>query len=192
MPRRHPTTPALRHRPLRFLAPLLAFSLAVQAAAEPDRHSLAEGKITLALPDAAWQLRTDDQQPPPTIATIEIDEGSRARIGLQAVPGVTFDTLVPMLESAFESQYQDYQKLDAGTHSVAGQQVFRASGTYSEDGETWHSLGVFTLTEEAQLFSLTVRVRPADLKSLEPSLDSLFAGIEVDGRPVASATAPDR
>lgn len=174
---------------------LLALALCWPLAAAADsttsngRQQLVEGLVSLELPAKAWSL-TEEGATAPEIAYLKLAEGSgRGNLSLQPVPGVPFEQLVPAVESAMASKYQEFETISAETITVEERPVFRIECSFKDEGGSWKALGLFTKTSDDQLFSLTFRAHPDDMSSLQGQLDQLVASLQVDGHHLAADAA---
>ena len=150
---------------------------------------LVEGLVSLELPAKAWSL-TEEGATAPDIALLKLAEGSgRGNLSLQPVPGVPFEQLVPAVENAMATKYQEFEKLSAETLTVDERPVFRIECSFKDEGGSWKALGLFTKTSDEQLFSLTFRAYPDDMTGLQGQLDQLVASVHVDGHPLTAGSS---
>lgn len=177
------------------LVALSAIVLCVAMVASADsttsgqRHQLVEGLVSLELPAKAWSL-TEEGATAPEIAYLKLAEGSgRGNLSLQPVPGVPFEQLVPAVENAMATKYQEFEKLSAETLTVEERPVFRIECAFQDEGSAWKALGLFTKTSDDQLFSLTFRAHPDDMTGLQGQLDQLVASLRVDGHPLTAGSS---
>jgi len=142
---------------------------------------LAEGLVTLSIPDPEWRLEQDASKPPRIARLIDADGATLASFSLQPLPDYSFEFLTSIVERSVSAKYEGFRKIEADTSEVDGRPVFRLEGAFQEEGVTVHAEFFFTAAG-GQLFGLALRVPPDRLPEVRDRLDRLVAGMVVEGR----------